>query len=376
MMKKVLIMAAAALVAVSCNKKNIEPPVPPVTPEASVPVSFGATANVDIVQSKAAVALPTTTKLGVYAFKAAAVPGNNNGTPGAADNALWSSASNLEYVWDATLNGGSGAYKENGATPKLFWPGSGTADNELSFASYFPYQATAATGNGVNGYTLTQDLSDQSAAPDYGFAWAKLENVSRPNPIASQTLAFDYKVAKISLSIIGDGTTVGASGIKMQQSGGTGEGIVSVKIYSTSTGLYKTYSLDLLTGTPSGATDVLKASPILLKGVDKAGAATGAPSAKAYVDAVAYLAPSTDNGLKSDGVTVEIVYHDGTLAQTYTATIKSGANSTITADAALTNGLVAGNNYKYTLKLGKAGITFTGTVTDWVDVSGGEIPLE
>lgn len=374
-MKKVLIMAAAALVAVSCNKKNTEPPVLPVLPDTAAPVSFGATANVDIVQSKSTSAVPTTTKLGVYAFKAATVPANNAGTPGAADAVLWSSASNLEYVWDATLNSASGAYKENGASPKLFWPGSGETTAKLSFASYFPYQANAATGNGVNAYVLTQDLDNQSTAPDYGFAWAKLDGVGRPDPIASKALVFNYKVAKISLSIIGDGTTVGASGIKMQ-SGGTGEGVVSVKIYGASTGLYKTYSLNLLDGTTSGATDVVKASPITLKGVDQAGGAAPAkPSTNAYVDAVAYLAPSTDTGLKTDGVTVEIVYHDGTLAQTYTATIKANG-STLTGDAALANGLVAGNNYKYTLKLGKAGITFTGTVTDWVDVAGGEIPLE
>lgn len=372
-MKKVLIMAAAALVAVSCNKKNTEPPVPPVLPDTAAPVSFGATANVDIVQSKAASAVPTTTKLGVYAFKAATVPANNTGTPGAADAVLWSSSSNLEYVWDATLNSGAGAYKENGSSPKLFWPGSGETST-LSFASYFPYQANAATGNGVNAYVLTQDLDNQSTAPDYGFAWAKLDGVGRPDPIAAKALVFNYKVAKISLSIIGDGTTVGASGIKMQ-SGGTGEGIVSVKIYGASTGLYKTYSLDLLTGTPSGSTDVVKASPITLKGVDKAGAPTNAPSTNAYVDAVGYLAPSTDNGLKTDGVTVEIVYNDGTLAQTYTATIKANG-STLTGKPALEDGLEAGNNYKYTLKLGKAGITFTGTVTEWVDIAGGEIPLE
>lgn len=370
-MKKVLIMAAAALVAVSCNKKNTEPPVPPVPPDTDAPVSFGATANVDIVQSKASsltLGTDLTPELGVYAFKAAAVPSNNTGS--AADNALWSSSTNLKYVWNSVSN----AYKEDGSAPKLFWPGSGTSNNELSFASYFPYKATAATGDGVNAYVLTQDLADQSAAPDYGFAWAKLENVSRPNPIASQTLAFNYKIAKISLSIVGDGTTVGASGIKMQ-SGGTGEGIKSVKIYGASTGLYKTYSLDLLTGTPSGSTDVEKASPITLKGVDKTGNGTAGDALEHdYVDAIAYLAPSTNNGLKTDGVTVEIVYHDGTLEQTYAATIK--ATATLTGKPALADGLEAGNNYKYTLKLGKAGITFTGSVTDWIPQDGGEIPLE
>lgn len=356
-MKKVSILAATVLVAVGCNKKTLEMPAAPVYPDMEAPVSFGATAHIDVIQSKATSTLPKDTQLGVYAFKATGVPT----TADDANSALWSGASNLQYVWN------DDAFKESGTSPKLFWPGTGTTGNELSFASYFPYAAS------VTNYQLTQDLSDQSQAPDYGFAWAKLENVNRPTPIVDQELTFDYKVAKLSFSIVGDETTVGSAGIKMQE-GAQGEGIVSVKIYGASTGFYKDYTLDLLTGTPTAQTDITSAAPMTLKGVNQAAATGGKPSSQPYVDAVAYVAPSVDNGLKTDGIGVEIVYHDGTTAQTYTATIKSGAS--LSGDAALENGLVAGNNYKYTLKLGKSGITFTGKVTDWTDVEGGDIELQ
>lgn len=367
-MRKVSILAAIALVAVGCNKKTFEEPIPPVTPDTEAPVSFGATANVSVVESKATQTLGSglTPQLGVFAFKAASVPT----TTSAAGAALWCAAENLHYTWASTC------YKEDTKTT-LFWPASGNTGDQLSFASYFPYQATAATGNGVNAYVLTQDLADQSAAPDYAFAWDTLENVARPNPMASKQLEFNYKVAKISLSIVGDGTTVGAGGIKVQ-SGSTGAGVVSVKLYTASTmGLYKEYKLNLLDGTTTTSTGNLdKTTPMTLKPVQKTGNGTsGDTFEKDYVDAIGYLAPSTDAGFTTAGLTVEVVYNDGTSDQTYTATINSTVSS-LTSPANMSAGLTAGNNYKYTLKLGKSGITFTGTVTDWTDVPGSEITLE
>ncbi|WP_298064385.1 hypothetical protein [uncultured Rikenella sp.] len=370
-MKKVSILAAIALVVVGCNKRALEEPIPPVTPDTEAPVSFGATAEVSVVESKAALNLGTdlTPQLGVYAFKAASVPNAST-----ADGAVWCSAKNLHYTWVPASN----CYKEDTKT-SLFWPASGNTSDKLSFASYFPYLATATTGNGVNAYVLTQDLATQTGtpAPDYGFAWAKAENVGRPNPMASQALAFNYKVAKVSLSIVGDGTSVGATGIKVQ-SGGTGEGVVSIKLYTASTsGLYKEYKLNLLDGTTTNSTgNLTQAAPMTLQPVAKTGNGTsGDTFEKDYVDAVGYLAPSTDANFEAAGLTVEVVYNDGTSDQTYTATIKAGVGL-LAPPADLSAGLAAGNNYKYTLKLGKSGITFTGTVTDWTDVAGGEITLD
>lgn len=349
-----MIMAAAAVAVVSCSKRTFDNEQAPVMPDANAPVVFGAQTSVDV-QSKA-----TTMEdgyiLGVYAFKNATVPTTNGSNE--ADNALWSTE-NVKYTWD-DLNS---VFAED-QTSTLFWPAKGE-NAQLSFASYFPYSASVAD------YTLTQDMKDQSAAPDYAFAWAKAEGVNRPDPVSAQALVFDYKVAKLTLSIIADGTTVGAgnAGIKMQ-SDGTGEGVVSVKVYGGSTGFYQNYSLDLLTGTPSGSTDLQQADPMVLKGTDQEGDVSK-PSEDPYVEAVGYMVPSTDAGLKSNGLVVAIEYNDGNSTQIYTADLKIGTG-TLSGDAAFVNGIEANNNYMYTLKLGKSGITFTGQVNDWNDVDAGE----
>lgn len=354
-MKKVSILAATALVAVGCNKKPLEMPAAPVYPDMEAPVSFGATADVEVTPSKAQSTVPTSQKLGVFAFKADTHPTTNGSDE--ADNALWCEAENKEYTWQ------SDAFAENG-TKTLFWPGTGTADSKLSFTSYFPYQS-----DGVNSYVLTKSLKNQSAAPDYGFAWASLDGVERPKPVSAQELNFTYKIAKITFSIVGDDEgTVGAGGI-------TATDVKSIKIYSAGKGLYENYKLDLLTGTSSGTTDIQQGDPMVLKGVEQEGGMSK-PSNNKYVEAVAYVAPSVESELKSNGITVEIVHNDGVSDQTYTATINSSTNGLQSDDAKLANGLVEGKNYKYTLKLGKSGITFTGKVTDWTDVEGGEVDLQ
>lgn len=362
-MKKVLSMvAAAALVAVSCNKQQNEL-TPPVQPDVMAPISFGATTNVDVTPVKTTTQLGAGTELGVYAFKGASVPSNN--TSSAADNVVWSSATNLKYTWVTD------AFKEDGTSPKLFWPGSGTTGNNLSFVSYFPYKATVTgTGDGVSNYTLTQDMADQKTGPDYGFAWATLLNVARPNPILPKELTFSYKVAKVSFSIVGDGSMVGSAGIQATN-------VKAVKVYTTSaTGLYKTYKLDLLRGNTSGSDNLDSSTPMELKPEGHSGSGTPEdPFEKDYVTAVGFLVPSTDTDFKTAGITVSVIYNDGVSDQTYTATIKAGVGS-LSAPADMSNGLEAGKNYQYTLKLGKSGITFTGKVTDWTDVDGGSIELQ
>lgn len=362
-MKKVMILAAAAVAAVGCTKISYETEQAPVMPDTSAPVILGAQTNVDVVSKASTV--DQSKVLGVYVFKASAVPGDNSGS--AADNALWVAGKrNAQYTWQTD------AFKE-ASTSTLFWPAKGES-TELSFACYFPYSASADAG-----YTLTQDLSDQSEAPDYAFAWVKDDGVARPaDPITPHALMFDYKIAKLSLSIIADGTTVGSgTGIKMQQDG-SGAGVVSVKVYGggdDGQGFFKDYSLDLLTGTPSGTTNLTQGSPMTLKGEDKAGGTSGEPSELAYVDAIGYICPSTDTDLKSNGIVVAIEYNDGVSTQIYTAELKKGTGS-LSGDAAFENGIVAAKNYKYTLKLGKTGITFTGQVNDWTDVEGGEVDLQ
>lgn len=358
-MKKLMIMAAAAVAVVSCSKRTFDSEQAPVMPDTNAPVVFGAQTNVDV-ESKAVVS--DGYELGIFAFNQGTLPSGSS----AAGSAHWNNAKNLKYTWQTD------AFKEE-TTSTLFWPAKGQS-TQLSFTSYFPYSAS------VSDYTLTQDLSNQSNAENYAFAWAKLENVSRPDPVVAKKLAFDYKVAKLTLSIIADGTTVGTgkTGVQMQV-GGTGVGVKSINVYSGSTGLFQNYSLDLLTGEPSGSGDLTaNGTEMQLKGNDKSGSA-GEPSEDPYVEAVGYLAPSDDSGLKAAGATggivVAIVYNDGVSDQTYTAEINQVTLSG-NANANFSSGIVAGNNYKYTLKLGKTGITFTGTVTDWSDVDGGSLDLQ
>lgn len=373
-MKKVSILAAIALVVVGCNKKSIEDaPLGPVMPDREAPISFGVGGDVQITPAKAitkaAVALPNDTKLGVFAFQGKTLPTSAS----TANGALWGDrdTENLEYTWNASA-GTTGAFKESGTSPKLFWPTT-VAGTKLSFASYFPYTAA-----GVSAFVLTQDMADQTAdattskAPDYGFAWAKLDNVERPNPIVSKQLAFNYKVAKLSFAIMGDSD----DGIQMQ-TGGTGEGIVAINVYGASTGFYQTYKLNLLDGTSTGSGDLNSSNKMQIQGIDASkvdNTVTPAVTTK-FVTAEAFVVPSTtDAGLKSDGIVVEIMYNDGTNTQSYKAEIKAGDK--LTGKAALEDGLEVGTNYKYTLKLGKSLTVFTGKVVDWNEVTVPDVTLE
>lgn len=360
-MKKVSILAAIALMVVGCNKKMLDEPLVSGVSDVMAPISFGTSLDVELTPSKAAILLPEDTKLGVFAFDYASVPTSAS----AANSRLWYDAENLQYIWNAA----SSAFIENETVKKLYWPTTGSSTTKLSFVSYFPYRSASATDEpyGTGTYKLTQDMTDQTAAPDYAFAWATLANIGRPNPVTSQNLAFTYKVAKLSFRIVGEGTSVGDEGIKMQV-GGTGAGVVAIRIYGASTGFYKNYTLNLLTGVASGTGNLNSTDKMLFKGVDKSETddAVSPAVTTEYVEAEGYVVPSVDAGLKTDGIVVEIVYNDGTSDQSYTAEIKT--SDKLTGNAALANGLVAGTHYKYTLKLGKSLTLFTGKVVDWTEV--------
>lgn len=339
-MKKNWIFALIALTALSCSKRSTVRA--PWEPER---VTFSATVNNLIeIAPKATSPVPQSTKLGVYAFQGENLPADN--VNNAADNALWSGASNIPYAWNAN------SFVQSSGDA-LYW----MQTVPLSFASYFPYQSA-----GITGYTLNVDIADQSSAPDYGFAWAKLEGASEPAGAAA--LTFDYKVAKVTLTIVGDGTTIGTSGLKASD-------FESIRIYTTaSTGLYKTFSLDLLNGAASGEENLTANAPLKLQGTEQSGGADQ-PSAQSWVKAVAYLAPSVDAELKSEGIKVELVYNDEGIKRTFISSIKEGSGS-LSGDASLKNGILAGSNYKYTLTLSKSQIMFSGVVTEWNDTEEGE----
>lgn len=392
-MNRILTLAAVAFVVASCGKKSLEPQSVPGTgePDVTAPVSFGATAAVEVTPTKSTTTLggesgSLDVNLGIYAFKGADLPAN----PTAAAGVVWNDAANLEYAWNSATGVKCFEEKVSGSDkPKLFWPGSGTTGNNLSFAGYFPFVATGtaapATGTKawVENYVLNANLADQSTkADDYEFAWASLKNVGRPSPIAAQNLSFVYKVAKLSLVIKSD------EAIQLQ-SGGVGAGIKSVEIYAASTGLNTDYKLNLLTGTPeAGTTTATASAPIKLWLENKTAGVAPLPT-KDYVAGGACLIPATAAAINpggnttpaNNGIIVAVTYNDGTkddvvLAKINQDLIGSVADGSLD-NAALKKGIEAGKNYKYTLTLTKNQITFTGEVTDWEDVEyGSDIPLE
>lgn len=108
-MKKVMILAAAAVAAVGCTKISYETEQAPVMPDVTAPVVFGAQTNVDI-ESKAAIS--SGYELGIFAFNQGTLPSGSS----AAGSAHWNNAKNLKYTWQTD------AFKEE-TTSTLFWPG-------------------------------------------------------------------------------------------------------------------------------------------------------------------------------------------------------------------------------------------------------------
>lgn len=165
-MKKHWIFALIPLAALSCSKRSsVRAPWEPER------VTFSATVNNLIeIAPKASSPVPQSTKLGVYAFQGENLPGDNNNN--AADNALWSGASNIPYAWNA-----NSFVQSSGET--LYWE----QTIPLSFASYFPYQSS-----GITDYLLKVDMADQSSAPDYGSRgpnWRELRHRRMPRPCRS-----------------------------------------------------------------------------------------------------------------------------------------------------------------------------------------------
>lgn len=265
---------------------------------------------------------------------------------------------NLEFTFDAT-----DVYSQ--ATPTLYWPGSGSSD-KMHFVSYFPRQTS---GIGAN-YVLTADFSDQIGGPDYGFAWAKTDNVARPMPVTSVALAYNYKVAKITFEVRGDdGALFGTEDGLGLSSAVTTKGVAAIRLYSKETatgvqGLKQDYALNLLTGAVSVGSTLANSSAAAIQLKPEAVAREDADLG--YVTATGYLVPVT--AMNTTDVIMEIVYNDGVEAQAYTGTIAKSTN--------LSAGIEAGKHYKFTATLTAREITFSGQLVDWDEVDMRDTPIE
>ncbi len=355
-MKKTIIMAAATALAVVGCSKNQTQPLPLV--EDRTPIVFGATAGVDVTPSKANITVDddVTETIAVYAFKGGVIVPT---TQTSADEAKV--GDNLEFTYDATS-----VYSQ--ATPTLYWPSSGSAD-AMNFASYFPRQTTGIEAD----YKLTVDFADQTEGPDYAFAWVKEENVARPAPVAAVELEYAYKTAKFTLQVKkadGDELFGTADGLGLSTEVTT-KGIESIKLYSIETatgtqGLKQDYVLNLLTGSVGTGSELANSSAKAIEFKPTAVAKDDIAETLGYVTSTGYLVPVT--AANTTDVVVEIVYNDGTEAQTYKGKITKTAN--------LNSGIEAGKHYKFVATLMSSGITFTGSLVDWEEVDMGSTPIE
>lgn len=398
-MKRISILAVALLAAVSCNKITFDDSVP-ATPDAAQPIQFG-TGAPEVEITKANIALGDgqngtlkMDRMGIFAFRSATVPTSAT----AATSALWYNSANDKtanvpyHFFDDGQNQATSKYyreeQQSGKNALLFWPASGTANAGLTFLGYFPWIASGSAMPAVGthrayvdntAFQLKADLSNQKIQSgktevyDYGFAWATpLLDVARPaNPATNrQKLIFTYKVAKITLKIVSDDE----DGVQVSAGGTTDKGLKAIKIFGN--GLHSDFTLNLLDGTVSaGSVTTAETTPIELQPVNNPGDATATPKVLPYIDAVGYLVPATAAALnansdpKENGIKIQVIHNDGKSDTPYTASINT---TTVTNPATggkpdLTGGLEAGKNYKYTVKFGKNGLTFTGQVEDWVD---------
>ena len=377
-MKRISILAVALLAAVSCNKNTFDESVP-ATPDATQPIQFGSGAP-EVEVTKANITLGDgqdgtlkMDRMGIFAFRSTTVPTSAT----AATSALWENSSNektanvpYHFFDDGQNQPTSKYYREEQQTGKnllLFWPASGTANAGLTFLGYFPWissgTAMPATGShrayvDNTAFQLKADLSDQkiqtgkTEAYDYGFAWATpLLNVARPADPATnrQKLVFTYKVAKITLKIVSDDE----DGVQVSAGGATDKGLTAINIYGN--GLCSDFSMNLLDGTvAAGTTVTTETTPIRIQPVNNPGKPTDTPKVLPYIDAVGYLVPATAAALNADadpkknGITVEVLYNDGTKEESYKASINT---TTVTNPATggkpdLTGGLEAGKIYR------------------------------
>ena len=188
-------------------------------------------------------------------------------------------------------------------------------------------------------------------------------------------LEFKYANAKLSLTI------------KMDKNAGIVDDITAIELFA-SEGLYQGYTFDLtqadeampavvkqgaatkLDGTGSGSTAMSYQFQNLIK--TKGGA--GVQTSESYV--TGYLIPAT--GIED--AKIRITKGSGTQAEVFTARLDKSA----TGENVLPDGqnylpsIEAGKEYKFTITVTKTEVKFTGTIEDWdvVDNSGTEIPAE
>ena len=186
-------------------------------------------------------------------------------------------------------------------------------------------------------------------------------------------LEFKYANAKLSLTI------------EMDKNAGMVDDITAIELFAAE-GLYQGYTFDLkeadelapavvkqgsvtkLDGTGTGTAAMSYQFQNLIK--TKGGA--GVQTSESYV--TGYLIPAT----AIEDATIRITKGSGTQSEVFTARLDKSATGENVSGQNYLPSIEAGKEYKFKITITKTEVKFTGTIEDWdvVDNSGTEIPAE
>ena len=397
-MKKTLLLAAAALAAVSCSKRPIETIKEPGLEPNAVRFSSGATTvtpskvttNPDLGKEQGTI-FEENDVIGVYAVL--------NGKK-LSDGDAFPTNTALQYKKKKykveSVDAGSeylATFKPNSADETIYYLPGGQGYNYYAF-----YPTTEQNGKEVStNYTFTESTAgwcNQTSlfteTPASSGTWVPTAGVAYPGPIMyayydtedkalgngqvnpAVHLSFKHAVAKLSLDV------------EMDETAGTVNDINAIELFAN-TGLYQGFTFDLTKASETPATVVTgNTSGTLLDGTGSGSSAksyrfqnltktTSGPTTTSAV--TGYLIPAT-------GITnaqIRFTVGSGTNAQVFTAKLdKSSTGENVSGGENHLATIEAGKEYKFKITIKKTAVEFTGTIEDWglVDNSSTEIPAE
>ncbi|MDE6012267.1 MAG: fimbrillin family protein, partial [Prevotella sp.] len=191
----------------------------------------------------------------------------------------------------------------------------------MNLTAYYPYKGDEGTLPALIEASTGADNQTSDKQPEFDFLYASLENITGSNPNVEFTFA--HKMSKITFIF---------------EDGNIGTDVRKITSYQID-GL-------ILEGTFNPATGVCAANNV-------------APES---------LTMTTTGVEKGKQLPSLIVFPQATAGKTVTMKIKDSEKQ----DYACTlnfgdDGIVAGNNYQYTIKVSKTGLTVNSNITDWID---------
>lgn len=292
-MKKIFLIAAAAMALVACDNDNniLNEPI-----EVRISASIGKSSS-----SRAA------------------------GTSWAAGDKIGLTMvgryENMEY----TTESGDGNFK---GTPMYF---KNKVDQETLIA-YYPFDGTEGTAPGVIETTTGMDVQTAEEQLKFDYLYAKHENVNGSTPAVN--LEFSHRMSKISLILENgnEGTDVNLI------TSCTINGLVLEGTFDTSSGVCAAKEVDS------------EALTIDLSGAEALSEEEPAQTSRNLNPLIVFPQNPED-----ESVTMKLSDSDN---QTYTCVLKFGEN-----------GIEAGNNYQYTIKVNKTGLIVNAEIKDWETVT-------